>query len=67
VVVLEYVISDEASADLKTENLAAMLKRYNEVGHSQIMVYLFLWKWSVIMVLQIVQGTNLLLVFKIKL
>ena len=38
VVVLPDVILDEASADLKTENLAVMLKRYNEVGHSQIMV-----------------------------
>jgi len=38
VVVLPDVILDEASADLKTENLAAMLNRYNEVGHSQIMV-----------------------------
>ncbi|NQZ26970.1 MAG: UTP--glucose-1-phosphate uridylyltransferase GalU [Colwellia sp.] len=38
VVVLPDVILDDASADLKTENLAAMLKRYNEVGHSQIMV-----------------------------
>ena len=38
VVVLPDVILDEASADLKTENLAAMLTRYNEVGYSQIMV-----------------------------
>jgi UTP--glucose-1-phosphate uridylyltransferase len=38
VVVLPDVILDEASANLKTENLAAMLARYNEVGHSQIMV-----------------------------
>jgi len=38
VVVLPDVILDDASADLKTENLAAMLTRYNEVGHSQIMV-----------------------------
>ncbi len=38
VVVLPDVILDEASADLKTENLAAMLARYHEVGHSQIMV-----------------------------
>jgi UTP--glucose-1-phosphate uridylyltransferase len=38
VVVLPDVILDEDSADLKTENLAAMLARYNEVGYSQIMV-----------------------------
>jgi UTP--glucose-1-phosphate uridylyltransferase len=38
VVVLPDVILDDASADLKTENLAAMLARYYEVGHSQIMV-----------------------------
>ncbi len=39
VVVLPDVILDEVSADLKTENLAAMLSRYNEVGgYSQIMV-----------------------------
>ncbi|KGJ89899.1 UTP--glucose-1-phosphate uridylyltransferase GalU [Colwellia psychrerythraea] len=38
VVVLPDVILDDASADLETENLAAMLKRYYEVGHSQIMV-----------------------------
>ncbi len=38
VVVLPDVILDDSSADLKTENLAAMLARYNEVGHSQIMV-----------------------------
>jgi UTP--glucose-1-phosphate uridylyltransferase len=38
VVVLPDVILDEFSADLKTENLAAMLARYNEVGYSQIMV-----------------------------
>ena len=39
VVVLPDVILDEASADLKTENLSAMLTRYNEVGgYSQIMV-----------------------------
>lgn len=38
VVVLPDVILDEVSADLKTENLAAMLKRYNAVGHSQILV-----------------------------
>jgi len=38
VVVLPDVILDEVTADLKTENLAAMLTRYNEVGHSQIMV-----------------------------
>lgn len=38
VVVLPDVILDDVSADLKTENLAAMLTRYNEVGYSQIMV-----------------------------
>jgi UTP--glucose-1-phosphate uridylyltransferase len=38
VVVLPDVILDDASCDLKRENLAAMLARYNETGHSQIMV-----------------------------
>lgn len=39
VVVLPDVLLDDVSADLKTENLAAMLKRYDEVGgYSQIMV-----------------------------
>jgi len=38
VVVLPDVILDDATSDLKTENLAAMLTRYNDVGHSQIMV-----------------------------
>ncbi len=38
VVVLPDVILDDVSADLKTENLAAMLTRYNQVGYSQIMV-----------------------------
>ena len=38
VVILPDVILDDASSDLKTENLAAMLSRYNEVGYSQIMV-----------------------------
>ncbi len=38
VVVLPDVILDETTANLKTENLAAMLSRYDEVGHSQIMV-----------------------------
>jgi len=38
VVVLPDVILDDASADLKTENLAAMLARYNDSGNSQIMV-----------------------------
>tara|TARA_R110002012_G_scaffold56765_2_gene145830 strand:- start:14 stop:916 length:903 start_codon:yes stop_codon:yes gene_type:complete len=39
VVVLPDVILDDATADLKTENLSAMLNRYNEVGgYSQIMV-----------------------------
>jgi len=38
VVVLPDVILDAASANLKTENLSAMLDRFNDVGHSQIMV-----------------------------
>lgn len=38
VVVLPDVILDDASANLKTENLAAMLKRFEETGHSQILV-----------------------------
>ncbi|MCW8833575.1 MAG: UTP--glucose-1-phosphate uridylyltransferase GalU [Colwellia sp.] len=38
VVVLPDVILDDASCDLKKENLAAMLNRYNDTGHSQIMV-----------------------------
>lgn len=39
VVVLPDVILDEATADLKTENLAAMLTRYHDGGgYSQIMV-----------------------------
>jgi len=38
VVVLPDVILDDASANLKTENLAAMLNRYYDIGHSQIMV-----------------------------
>ncbi|REL26148.1 UTP--glucose-1-phosphate uridylyltransferase [Thalassotalea euphylliae] len=38
VVVLPDVILDDSSANLETENLAAMLARYNESGHSQIMV-----------------------------
>ena len=39
VVVLPDVILDDVSADLKTENLSAMLQRYHEVGgYSQIMV-----------------------------
>lgn len=32
------VIVDDVSADLKPENLSAILTRYYEVGHSQIMV-----------------------------
>ena len=40
VVVLPDVILDETSANLKTENLAAMLNRYYEVACSQIMVEL---------------------------
>ena len=38
VVVLPDVILDETTSNLKTENLAAMLARYDENGHSQIMV-----------------------------
>lgn len=38
VVVSPDVIVDDVSADLKPENLSAMLTRYYEVGHSQIMV-----------------------------
>lgn len=38
VVVLPDVILDDSSANLKTENLAAMLTRFNETGCSQIMV-----------------------------
>jgi len=38
VVVLPDVILDDASADLKTENMAAMLARYTETQYSQIMV-----------------------------
>jgi len=38
VVVLPDVILDDTTANLKTENLSAMLNRYAEVGRSQIMV-----------------------------
>lgn len=38
VVVLPDVILDDSTANLKTENLAAMLKRFDETGFSQIMV-----------------------------
>ncbi len=38
VVILPDVILDDASYQLKTENLSAMLKRFNDTGHSQIMV-----------------------------
>lgn len=38
VVVLPDVILDDASADLKTENMAAMLSRFSKTGYSQIMV-----------------------------
>jgi UTP--glucose-1-phosphate uridylyltransferase len=38
VVVLPDVILDETTANLKTENLAAMLTRYDDSGNSQIMV-----------------------------
>ena len=38
VVVLPDVILDEVSANLKTENLAAMLTKFDETGVSQIMV-----------------------------
>lgn len=37
-VVLPDVVLDDASANLKTENLAAMMKRFDESGYSQIMV-----------------------------
>lgn len=37
-VVLPDVILDDAASDLKTENMAAMLSRFDESGHSQIMV-----------------------------
>lgn len=37
-VVLPDVILAEFSANQKTENLTAMIKRFNETGHSQIMV-----------------------------
>ena len=37
-VVLPDVVLDDASANLKIENLAAMMKRFDESGHSQIMV-----------------------------
>lgn len=37
-VVLPDVILAEFSADQKTENLAAMIRRFNETGYSQIMV-----------------------------
>ena len=37
-VILPDVILDDACADLKTENMAAMLKRFNDTGYSQIMV-----------------------------
>jgi len=38
VVVLPDVILDDSTANLKTENLSAMLSRFDETGHSQIMV-----------------------------
>ncbi len=38
VVVLPDVILDDSTANLKTENLSAMLKRFDETGFSQIMV-----------------------------
>ena len=38
VVVLPDVILDETTANLKTENIAAMLSRFDETGYSQIMV-----------------------------
>ena len=37
-VILPDVILDDASYQPKTENLSAMLKRFNDTGHSQIMV-----------------------------
>lgn len=38
VVVLPDVVMDEASADQRTENLAQMIKRFEETGHSQVLV-----------------------------
>ncbi|WP_448211235.1 UTP--glucose-1-phosphate uridylyltransferase GalU [Colwellia sp. MEBiC06753] len=38
VVVLPDVIIDDVSANLKTENLAAMIQRFHASGHSQILV-----------------------------
>jgi len=38
VVVLPDVVLDDATANLKKENLAAMLARYHETNHSQILV-----------------------------
>ncbi|TMO33901.1 UTP--glucose-1-phosphate uridylyltransferase, partial [Pseudoalteromonas sp. S4488] len=38
VVVLPDVILDSYTADQKTENIAAMIKRFNEVKASQIML-----------------------------
>lgn len=38
VVLLPDVLLDDATADLTRENLALMLKRFNETGYSQIMV-----------------------------
>lgn len=38
VVLLPDVLLDDATADLHKENLAKMLQRFDETGHSQIMV-----------------------------
>ncbi|ERH73487.1 UTP--glucose-1-phosphate uridylyltransferase subunit GalU [Serratia marcescens EGD-HP20] len=38
VVLLPDVLLDDATADLRTENLAKMLQRFDETGYSQIMV-----------------------------
>jgi UTP--glucose-1-phosphate uridylyltransferase len=37
-VLLPDVLMDEVSCDLRKDNLAAMLKRFNETGYSQVMV-----------------------------
>jgi UTP--glucose-1-phosphate uridylyltransferase len=37
-VLLPDVLMDEVSCDLRKDNLAAMLKRFDETGHSQVMV-----------------------------
>ncbi len=37
-VILPDVLMDESSSDLRKDNLAAMIKRYEETGYSQVMV-----------------------------